>query len=232
MEQQKFVSYCRISRLKTREGKTVTIEDDYSMEWQIRTINEYVEQNNGVIIGNFAESLSGRNDSRPEVLKALELCKKENAILVVAKFSRFLRSITFLAKVLDSKVEFRAVDFPKADRLLIGILCVVNEYMAMDSAKMVKAGLGIALEKRGGVNWRKSNFNNSGRAKAAKSKSQKFLTNDMLRLGDYIKSLKKNGMGTTVIADEIKKSSFANLIPDINKNKVESLLRVQSRISS
>lgn len=232
MEQQKYVCYFRVSKQKTRNGNKIELADDYSIESQSRIVNDFIQQNNGISIGVFQEFISGRNDTREQALKAIELCKKENATFLVAKFSRGLRSLPFLVMLRNANVDFKAVDFKDANRLMINIMTCVYEYQAEEIGRYVKESLAIALEKRNGVNWRKVNFTNEGRRKAAQSKSAKFLKEDYLRLGSYIKSLQSNGLGTTRIADEIKKSPFANLIPDINKNKVESLLRVQSRISS
>ena len=48
---------------------------------------------------------------------ALAVCKKHKAKLVIAKLDRLSRNLAFIAALMDSGVEFVAVDNPHANKL-------------------------------------------------------------------------------------------------------------------
>jgi len=222
--EQKYVAYYRISKQKTdKDGNKVEKKDDLSLEWQQRECAKFVATKGGTIIGEFKEIASGRNDYRSEVAKAVDMCKENNAILVIAKFSRFMRSMSFLVKIRESKIKFVAVDFEAANEFMVSMLCVVYEYQAQEIGKFVKDTLRIAREKRG--EWRKSNFNNSGRQKAAETKRLKHQTPANKMLSEYCLSLKNQGLMLHEIAHQLKQSSFGHLMENITPERVGALLR-------
>jgi hypothetical protein len=49
----------------------------------------------------------------------LGLCRLYGATLVVAKLDRLTRNVAFIAKLMESGVDFVAVDFPQANRLTV-----------------------------------------------------------------------------------------------------------------
>jgi hypothetical protein len=55
---------------------------------------------------------SGKRADRPELEKALAACKKQKAKLVIAKLDRLSRNLAFIATLMESGVEFVAVDNP------------------------------------------------------------------------------------------------------------------------
>ena len=65
---------------------------------------------------------------RPELEKALAACKKYKAKLVIAKLDRLSRNLAFIATLMDSGVEFVAVDNPHANKLTIHILAAVAQH--------------------------------------------------------------------------------------------------------
>jgi DNA invertase Pin-like site-specific DNA recombinase len=64
----------------------------------------------------------------PELKQALALCRKRKARLVIAKLDRLSRNLAFIATLMDSGVEFVAVDNPHATRLTLHILAAVAEH--------------------------------------------------------------------------------------------------------
>jgi DNA invertase Pin-like site-specific DNA recombinase len=60
--------------------------------------------------------------------KALAACKKHKAKLVIAKLDRLSRNLAFIATLMDSGVEFVAVDNPHANKLTIHILAPVAQH--------------------------------------------------------------------------------------------------------
>jgi DNA invertase Pin-like site-specific DNA recombinase len=68
-----------------------------------------------------------RND-RPELAKAHEACRRLKARLVISKLDRLSRNLAFIAALMESGVEFVAVDNPHANKLTVHILAAVAEH--------------------------------------------------------------------------------------------------------
>ena len=71
------------------------------------------------MVGEFIEIESGKRGDRPELARALEACRRQKARLVIAKLDRLSRNLAFVATLMDSGVEFIAVDNPHANKLTI-----------------------------------------------------------------------------------------------------------------
>jgi DNA invertase Pin-like site-specific DNA recombinase len=130
-----FVSYHRVST--KQQGAS-----GLGLEAQERMIGDYIRRISGKIIGSFTEVESGkRSNNRPQLRKALALARKKKATLIVAKLDRLARNVAFVSALMESKVEFKAADFPEANRLMIHILAAVAEYEAKLISDRTKAGL-------------------------------------------------------------------------------------------
>ena len=51
------------------------------------------------LVAEFSEVMSGRKDSRPELAKALSLCRIARALLVIARLDRLSRNIEMVARL-------------------------------------------------------------------------------------------------------------------------------------
>jgi DNA invertase Pin-like site-specific DNA recombinase len=69
-----------------------------------------------------------KRNERPELEKALAACKRQRAKLVIAKIDRLSRNLAFIATLMDSGVEFVAVDNPHANKLTVHILAAVAQH--------------------------------------------------------------------------------------------------------
>jgi DNA invertase Pin-like site-specific DNA recombinase len=94
------------------------------------------------LVGEFTEVESGKRNDRPELVKALAACKKQKAKLVIAKLDRLSRNLAFIATLMDSGVEFVAVDNPHANKLTIHILAAVAQH----ERKIISARTSAALK--------------------------------------------------------------------------------------
>jgi DNA invertase Pin-like site-specific DNA recombinase len=75
----------------------------------------------------FVEVENGSSSDRPELSRAIDACRKHKARLVIAKLDRLSRNLAFVATLMDSGVEFVAVDL-HANKLTIHILAAVAEH--------------------------------------------------------------------------------------------------------
>jgi DNA invertase Pin-like site-specific DNA recombinase len=80
------------------------------------------------LIDEVTEIESGKRNDRPALARALALCRIHNATLVIAKLDRLARNVHLISGLMETKVDFVAVDFPQANRLTIHILAAVAEH--------------------------------------------------------------------------------------------------------
>jgi DNA invertase Pin-like site-specific DNA recombinase len=66
------------------------------------------------------------------------------AKLIIAKLDRLARNVAFVSNLMESGVDFEAVDFPQANRLTIHILAAVVEHEAKMISERTKAALAAA----------------------------------------------------------------------------------------
>ena len=139
----KFVAYFRVST--DRQGKS-----GLGLEAQRETVMNYLNGGRWTLVGEFTEVESGKRADRPELEKALAACKKQKAKLVIAKLDRLSRNLAFIATLMESGVEFVAVDNPHANKLTVHILAAVAQHEREMISERTKAAL-AAAKKRGRV---------------------------------------------------------------------------------
>ena len=96
------------------------------------------------MFGDFTEIESGKRSDRPELEKALEACRRHKAKLVIAKLDRLSRNLAFIATLMESSVEFVAVDNPHASKLTVHILAAVAQHEREMISERTKAALQAA----------------------------------------------------------------------------------------
>src|SRR5262245_36603570 len=111
----KFVAYYRVSTDKQERS-------GLGLEAQRRAVRDYLDGGNWELIAEFTETESGKRDDRPELQKAIAFAKRNRAKLIIAKLDRLSRNVHFISGLLESKVDFLAVDNPHATKFNIQIL--------------------------------------------------------------------------------------------------------------
>ena len=99
----KFVAYFRVST--DRQDKS-----GLGLEAQREAVMNYLDGGRWTLTKEFTEVESGKRNDRPELVKALAACKRRKAKLVIAKLDRLGRNLAFIATLMESGVEFVAVD--------------------------------------------------------------------------------------------------------------------------
>ena len=139
----KFVAYFRVSTDK--QGRS-----GLGFEAQRHAVDQFLNGGSWSLIGEFTEVESGKRNKRPELEKALAVCKRQKAKLVIAKLDRLSRNLAFIATLMDSGVEFVAVDNPHANKLTVHILAAVAQHEREMIAQRTKDAL-QAAKARGAV---------------------------------------------------------------------------------
>jgi hypothetical protein len=63
----------------------------------------------------------------PQLRAAITMCRRNGAVLLIAKLDRLARNVYFLSGLMEAGVEFRACDMPVADNFTVHILAAVAE---------------------------------------------------------------------------------------------------------
>lgn len=134
---RRFVAYYRVST--DRQGQS-----GLGLEAQQKAVMDYLNGGAWDLMGEFVEVESGKRADRPELARALEACRRHKAKLVIAKLDRLSRNLAFIATLMDSGVEFVAVDNPHANKLTIHILAAIAEHEREAISERTKAALAAA----------------------------------------------------------------------------------------
>ena len=134
----KYIAYYRVSTKKQGES-------GLGLEAQRQAVQNFISPD--LIDREIVEVETGTNKKhRPKLQEALELCKKYDATLIIAKLDRLTRNVAFVSSLMDSKVKFQAVDNPHATELTIHILSAVAQDEAKRISKRIKEALAVKKE--------------------------------------------------------------------------------------
>src|SRR5246127_2728092 len=114
MANGKFVSYLRVST--SRQGIS-----GLGLEAQRAAVAGYLNGGEWTLVQEVVEVESGKHNDRPALAGALRLCRKHRATLIIAKLDRLARNVHFISGLMESGVEFVAVDMPQANRFVVHI---------------------------------------------------------------------------------------------------------------
>jgi len=116
---EQFIAYYRCST--QRQGLS-----GLGLEAQKNSVLSFL--NNRTLINEFTDIETGKNDFRPQLIKAIELGKQTNSTLLIAKLDRLSRNPTFVSTLMDTKVKFICCDMPDANELTIHIFGALAQW--------------------------------------------------------------------------------------------------------
>lgn len=140
----KCIAYYRVST--DRQGKS-----GLGLEAQKEAVSFFLSAHQWQLIDAYIEIESGKRNNRPQLQKALDLCKKKKAVLVIAKLDRLGRNLAFIANLMESKADFVAVDNPHANKLMIHMLAAFAEHEREMISKQNQSSPGCSQSKRSGI---------------------------------------------------------------------------------
>lgn len=197
---KEYVSYIRVSTQK--QGVS-----GLGLQSQVETVNKYIS-NNGVVIAEFKEIESGKNNKRPELLKALELCKRTKATLVVAKLDRLSRNASFTIALRDSNINFVCCDMPDANNFTIGLFSLLAEQERQFISSRTKNAL-QSKKNNGFKLGSPKNLTDLSRKKSLETRQEKAINNsNNKRAFALIESDRKQNLSYNQIAKKLNDSDF------------------------
>ncbi len=190
---KKAVAYYRVSTAK--QGAS-----GLGLDAQREGITRHLLGGAWELIGEYTDIESGtsKGNTRPELAKALAHAKRERATLIIAKLDRLSRNVHFISGLLESKVEFIAVDNPGANRLTVHVLAAVAEAEAEAISKRTREAL-AAARARGVVLGMPGNLDDQARRQGAQVQREHAVT-AYASLVHRVLNLKQRGMSYRAIA--------------------------------
>ncbi|MGH1587710.1 recombinase family protein [Methylobacterium phyllosphaerae] len=196
----RFVSYLRVST--DRQGRS-----GLGLEAQRTAVAGFI--GSGRLVAELVEVESGRRNDRPQLAEALALCRAHRATLIIAKLDRLARNVAFISALMDSGVEFVAVDFPQANRLTIHILAAVAEHEREMISARTKAALQAAKARGvvlGGFRGRAGTAEGAAQARAEKTRKAQARAQAIARIVarlDPDSALSLHGLARALNAEEV-----------------------------
>lgn len=134
---EQYVAYYRVSTQKQSIG----------LDAQRTMVENHLKDI--VPMAEFQEKESGKCDkNRPELQKAMKLCKKEGATLIIATLSRLSRDLHFITSLSKAKIRFVCCDMPGANSLTINLMGALAQFEREQISDRTKRAL--AEVKKGG----------------------------------------------------------------------------------
>jgi hypothetical protein len=139
----KFIAYFRVST--ERQGKS-----GLGLAAQHHKIAGYVA-GAGTLIAEFCDIQSGKDDSRMELQKAIQLAKRQNAKIVIARIDRFSGRVSFIASILDQGIALVCAEMPNASDFQLHIFAALAQEERGLISERTKAALAEAIGQLDGV---------------------------------------------------------------------------------
>lgn len=136
MASGRFISYVRVST--ARQGAS-----GLGLAAQQDAVRAHLNGGDCVLLREFVEVESGKNDRRPQLTAAIAECRLTGSTLLIAKLDRLSRNAAFLMRLRDEGTKFIAVDMPDANWLTVGILALVAQNEREAISARTKAALAV-----------------------------------------------------------------------------------------
>jgi len=164
--------------------------------------------NNRTLVAEFTDIETGKNDNRPQLLKAIEMAKQTGSTLLIAKLDRLSRNLTFISTLMDTKVPFVCCDMPDANELTISIFGALAQWERVRIGDRTRSAL-QALKARGKKLGSPENFTQAVRQMGPLKMTEKAnLNSNNQKAKKVINLLSKNGKSLREIAVELNEAGF------------------------
>jgi len=197
-----YIAYYRVST--QRQGQS-----GLGLEAQRSAVKQFVSDK--PLLAEFVEVESGRKVDRPQLTAALAMAKTQKAILVIAKLDRLARNVHFISGLLESGVQFIAVDMPEADRTFLQMAAVFAEWEARKISERTKAALQAAKDR--GITLGSPRIKNALTASVARNTA---IFNDWLTTHKH--KVMRYGMADGTLR-QVADDLMSNGVPTISGNK-------------
>ena len=193
-KRKQFIAYHRVSTERQGQSKL-------GLDAQREDVARYLAAQSAgpeQPIAEYTEIESGkRHTNRPQLLAAIAHCRREKAVLVIAKLDRLGRNVAFISALMESDVEFVCCDNPHANRLMIHLLAAFAEHEREAISQRTKAALHAAKARGtrlGNPRWHES---------IETARKAKGLVPPVPAVMDMLRNLRAEGLTLRTIADRL-----------------------------
>jgi DNA invertase Pin-like site-specific DNA recombinase len=140
----------------------------FSLEGQRNAVHRYISDERMDLVAEYTEAETAFRSSkitlekRPHLREALRHFQRCKATLVIAALDRLARNVVFIATLIETRIEFVALDIPNARPFMIHIYAAIAEEESRQKGYLVRAAIALAKANgrrcvtRGEVNGRQS----------------------------------------------------------------------------
>jgi len=203
----KYVVYYRVST--KHQGAS-----GLGLDAQRSAVDAYLKQDTGrQLVATHVEVESGKRTDRTELKKAIERCKREGAMLLIAKLDRLARNVKFIFTLKEeletAGVGFVALDLPEANTLTLGVLAAFAQHEAERISQRTKDAL-KAAKKRGVKLGTPENLTKEAQLKGAATVKRNAMENKNVRHAyHYIRLLRDKGYSYRKIVELLNSEGYA-----------------------
>jgi DNA invertase Pin-like site-specific DNA recombinase len=166
----RYIAYYRVSTQK--QGLS-----GLGLEAQKTAVERFTNKCSDCIVAEFTDIESGKNNYRPELIKAIAEAQRSKATLLIAKLDRLSRNAAFIFTLRDSNTDFVCADMPTANTVTIGIMAVLAQDERERISQRTKAALS-ELKKRGVQLGCPENLTNNAISKGLQVRKANATTNE------------------------------------------------------
>lgn len=131
------IPYYRVST--ERQGRS-----GLGLDAQRQAIEQFAKAHGYELLTEFIEVESGASSARAVLKEAIEACRIQGAVLLIAKLDRLARNVAFVASLMESEVRFMAADHPWVDDIILHILAAFAQHERKMTSERTKAALAAA----------------------------------------------------------------------------------------
>jgi DNA invertase Pin-like site-specific DNA recombinase len=175
------------------------------LESQLRTVTEFCNSENIEVLGHYSETETGKGsdalDKRPQLAKAIQHAKKENAYLVVSKLDRLSRNVAFISTLMESKVPFIVAQLGKdADSFMLHLYAALSE----KERELISTRTKAALQELKARGVQLGNVTNLDEARAKSNATNKKLASEFAEnVLTTVMQFRENGETLLAIAEKL-----------------------------
>lgn len=187
------IAYYRVST--DRQGQS-----GLGLEAQQKAVTDFLQSKGWQLAGVYTEVESGKRKDRPKLAEAISNAKRIKGKLIIAKLDRLARNVHFISGLMESGVDFVAVDMPTADRFMLHVYAAMAEEEGRRISQRTRAAL-QAAKARG------AELGKHGKVLAEKNKAKAVVF--ALTLKPIIEEIRAEGHTTVqAITDALNKRSI------------------------
>lgn len=194
------VAYYRVSRQRQALS-------GLGLDAQRHDVEAYARHHGLELVESFVEVETGTSRrKRVEIHKAISAAQRLGAVLLIGKLDRLARNVAFTSNLMESGVNFVAVDMPDANRLTVHIMAALAEHEARLISQRTKDALAQA-KARGTPLGRPENLDHRDRLKGASVNAAR-ARQAARHVYGYVKVLRDEGWSFNRIAARLNDEGF------------------------